>query len=102
MVYFLTNSEGKYIKIGYTSRKNLNNRVKELSTGSSSPLYILGYIQNGTVELEQQLHKKYKQVNLEWFEATLELVQYLNENNQLDVYVDWLDGKLQVYKKMKK
>lgn len=36
MVYFLTNREGKYIKIGYTKRKDINKRVKELSTGSSS------------------------------------------------------------------
>lgn len=58
MVYFLTNREGKYIKIGYTKRKDINKRVKELSTGSSSPLYVLGYIKDGDKELEKELQKK--------------------------------------------
>jgi hypothetical protein len=101
LVYFLTNSEGKYIKIGYTKRKDLNIRIKELSTGSSSPLSILGLIKSGDINLEKQLHKQFRQINLEWHEATNELLTYINKNNDLDVYVDWLDNKLIAYNKMK-
>lgn len=102
MVYFLTNKEGKYIKIGYTKRKNINTRIKELSTGSSSPLYVLGCIKDGDMQLEKELHKKFKQVNLEWFEADNELLDYINTNNDVMVYVGWLDGKLMTYQKMKR
>lgn len=98
MVYFL--SDGVNVKIGYTNR-NINKRIKELSTGSSSLLYLLGYIKNGDKNLETQLHRKFKQVNLEWFEANDSLLQYLNDNNDLEVYVDWLDNKLMAYKKMR-
>jgi hypothetical protein len=99
VVYFL--SDGTNVKIGYTKRNNLNIRVKELSTGSSSPLFVLGFIKNGDINLEKQLHKQFKQINLEWYETSDELLTYINKNNDLDVYVDWLDNKLFAYNKMK-
>jgi hypothetical protein len=45
---------------------------------------------------------KFKRVNLEWHLATDELIQYINENNDLPLYVDWLNDKLIAYKTMKK
>jgi hypothetical protein len=97
----LTNQEAKYIKIGYTKRKNIQTRIKELSTGSSSPLYLLGLINDADLELEKQLHKKFRKINLEWCESSNELLQYINDNNDLNIYVDWLNDRLQVYAKMK-
>lgn len=102
MVYFLTNQEAKYIKIGYTKRNNIKIRIKELSTGSSSPLHLIGLIKNGDLELEKQLHRQFRKVNLEWHESSDELLQYINDNNDLNLYVDWLDDRLQTYSKMKK
>jgi hypothetical protein len=99
MVYFLTDSIN--VKIGYTKR-SAQQRLKELSTGSSTPLYLLGQINNGDLELEKELHMKFKRVNLEWHLATDELIQYINENNDLPLYVDWLNDKLIAYKTMKK
>ncbi len=101
MVYFLTNSEGKYIKIGYTKRKNIQSRVKELSTGSSSPLHVLGIIKSGDLDLEKQLHKQFHRINKEWYEASEQLLSYINQNNDLEVYVDWLDERLITYYKIK-
>lgn len=100
MVYFLSN--GIHVKIGYTRRKDINKRIKELSTGSSSPLYLLGVIKDGDLNLEKKLHKNFRVINLEWHEGSEELVSYINENNDLNLYVDWLNGKLFAYKKMKK
>lgn len=99
MVYFVT--DGTHIKIGFTTR-NINKRINELSTGASSPLYLLGYITNGDKDLEFQLHGKFKKVNLEWYEANDDLLRFINTTNDLDVYVAWLEDKLMVYKKMKK
>lgn len=98
IVYFLT--DGSFIKIGYTSR-TLKQRLRELNTGSSSPLYILGYIQNGDLELEKKLHMQFPVTNLEWHKSTSELIEFINDNNNMNVYVDWIDGRLMPLKKMK-
>lgn len=99
MVYFI--SDGKAIKIGYTKRPTIKKRLSEIAVGSSSKLYVLGYIKDGTLELEKSLHKQFQHINLEWYEATPELIEYINSHNDLDVEIGLLDGKLMVYKKIR-
>lgn len=98
LVYFFYDSNN--IKIGYT--KNLNARRKALQTSNPNRLVILGYI-NGDKNKEKELHQKfnYLRVQGEWFMPKQELIDYINENNLLMVYIDWLKDKLQIYKKMK-
>lgn len=96
-VYFI--SDGALVKIGYT-KNNPKKRLQQLSTGSSEKLYLLGYVY-GSNELEKTLHRIFHRVNLEWFSATPALIKYINENNEMSVDIDWLDGKLMVYKKIK-
>jgi len=102
MVYFLTNAERKYIKIGYTKHYlDINKRIRQLSTGSSSKLYLCGYILDGTKDLEKECHKMFKRVNLEWFDVTDgRLIDYINKNNDHPVYVDIVDGQIMVYEKI--
>lgn len=101
MVYFIYNSETNKIKIGYT-KSNPKRRLKQLSTGSSSPLYLIGIL-DGNKDLEFELHRKYAYIkyNLEWFSIDDNLLNELNSRNSLEVYVDWLDNKLICYKKMR-
>ena len=97
-VYFI--SDGKNVKIGFT-KSSVFKRVKQLSTGSATKLYVLGYIR-GTKALEKELHIKFgnERLNLEWFKATDELLRYINDNNLLDVSIQWYNGRLIPYKKI--
>jgi hypothetical protein len=97
-VYFIYDS--KYIKIGFTN--NLTARKKSLQTSNPNKLIVLGYI-FGNKFTEQELHKTFKQYHVhgEWFRPEQDLLDYINNNNELEVYIDWLQDKLQVYKKMK-
>jgi hypothetical protein len=78
-VYAMT--DGQYIKIGVSVRPN--KRKSNLSTGNAKKLILLGYFPGG-FELESELHKRFKKVrsNGEWFEATSDIVEYLNEQIQ--------------------
>ena len=82
MVYFFSNR--KNIKIGYTKGK-VENRLKQLNTGSDSKLYCIGYIQ-GNIETEKELHKKFAAYRLrqngEWFSPAPELIDYINFYNE--------------------
>jgi hypothetical protein len=99
LVYFIGDKNNN-IKIGYTER-SIKKRIKELATGNSSALLLLGYISNGDLELEKQLHKQFNQKFLEWYFPTAELLEYINSNNDMSVYVDWLNENLITYKRMK-
>jgi hypothetical protein len=94
-VYFAT--DGVYIKIGFS--KNPKKRLITLNIGNSQQLYLLGYI-DGDMNLEKQLHSKFKLVHGEWFEPTEDLLLYIN-SHLADKHVDWLDGKLHAFAKMK-
>lgn len=74
MIYVLDN--GMHLKIGFTT--NLEQRVKQLQTGSSTELKVV-CVKHGDVALEQQLHSslaKYK-VQGEWFEKSPEVLEVL-------------------------
>lgn len=76
-VYLITeeNDNGNY-KIGST-RKNINERLKELQTGNSNKLVISKYFEcDKPFNLEKMLHRYYKKSNRlnEWFNLTDEEV----------------------------
>ncbi len=61
---------GKY-KIGSTRSKNIDKRLKQLQTGSSSELFVKDcYETEYPFKLEKMLHNRFKSSNLigEWFE----------------------------------
>ena len=63
---------GRY-KIGSTRGKNVNKRLKQLQTGSSSELYIKeSYETEHPFKLEKMLHNHFESSNLigEWFELS--------------------------------
>jgi hypothetical protein len=64
------NGENKY-KIGSTRASNINKRLKQLQTGSSSELYIKDYYETSEpFKLEKMLHNHFNSSNIigEWFE----------------------------------
>lgn len=92
MVYFLYNGES--VKIGHS--KNPKKRVKQLQTGSSSRILLLGSIEGGK-ELEKELHKKFNYIRIknEWFLPHEDLVEYINENIIENKYINIEeDGRL--------
>lgn len=102
LVYFLCDKSNNYIKIGYTKRDALI-RKKELSTGNPDKTFILGFVQNGTRELELELHKQfnYAKVQGEWFRAISPILNYINLNSDMMAEVAMENEKVYVYKKMK-
>ena len=100
-VYFIT--DGYNVKIGHTHGKVID-RLRQLQTGSASQLYCLGFI-FGSIELEKELHKKFghlkvRNSNKEWFVPDDNLLDYLNKNNQSNVFVDYRNRKLYAYNKL--
>ena len=96
LIYFISN--GEHIKIGYTS-KSIEKRLKQLNTGSPEKLFLCGW-QSGDMKLEKKLHKQFHKYNHEWFVVNEPLLVYINENSELNLYVDLLDGNVVTYSKM--
>lgn len=97
-IYFITNFSE--IKIGFTTLSPVK-RLKQLNTGSSTQLYLLGYI-SGTMQTESDLHKRFNSIrvrqNGEWFYGTDDLIDYINQVNEWpNKYVirnEFLDNKI--------
>lgn len=102
-VYFVGNITDNSIKIGYSS--NIQKRIKQLSTGSSQRLTLLGYIESEK-SLEKELHIKFShhriRSNGEWFSVNdnSDLIDYINKYSCIDLYIEY-DNGLKVYKKIK-
>jgi hypothetical protein len=99
-VYFIADLEKDVVKIGVS--KNPKSRLKQLQTSNSNRLALLGYIYGEKAE-EQYLHclfGKYK-LSGEWFILNDEIIDYLNSVNLMDCFVDRIDGKVYILKKMK-
>jgi hypothetical protein len=64
-VYFA--GYGDYVKIGVS--RSIGGRMRELSTSSPERLKIHGIVRGGTIKLERELHRRFKQYrrNGEWF-----------------------------------
>ena len=80
MIYFIQGEITKRIKIGFTSRF-IEKRIQNLQTGSPDKLNFIGGIP-GNVEIEESLHQKFKNCRLhgEWFEPTIELLDFIASN----------------------
>ena len=68
--YFIIENEDNEhcrVKIGFS--KNPGNRIRNLQTGNSRKLALMGWIECEDSSLEKRLHKKYESDNLngEWF-----------------------------------
>lgn len=87
------------MKIGFTNQ-DVHKRLKQLSTGSPEKLFVYGYIQSGTKELEKDLHRRFKKLNLEWYFPTPDLLIYINSHNDMNVELILENEKLMVYPKM--
>jgi hypothetical protein len=100
LIYFISNEEG-YIKIGYTN--NLKQRLQSLKTGSSSKIYLCGFINSGTYKMEQELHKKFRYLKKqgEWFICDESLSSYINDNSDMMAEIENVDGRIYVYQKMR-
>ncbi len=100
MVYFV--SQGNKVKIGFTN--NIKQRMKNIKTSSPLSLKLLGTI-DGDRNVEKELHLKFHQYkdNLfgEWFQWSDEIRDYINQNNQMDVWVDMVNNEIWIYKKIK-
>lgn len=82
-IYFILNCDSEAVKIGIA--KNVKQRIASLQTSSPSELKLLGKIQAESVskarELEQSLHKTFDKYRVrgEWFEASVELLDYIDK-----------------------
>jgi len=68
LVYVLYN--GEHYKIGYSTEKNFNRRILNLSTGSNRKLEIIFIFHNDFARhIETRLHRKFKcnRVKGEWY-----------------------------------
>lgn len=92
MVYFLY--DGESVKVGHS--KNPRKRVKQLQTGSSSKIQLLGTIY-GDKALEKEIHRQFNRFRIinEWFRPEDELIQFINDNIIENRYIHRDDnGKL--------
>lgn len=67
MIYFIKASNG-FVKIGYSNKQNLNNRLKSIQANSPLKLYVVKII-DGHYQLEKKIHKyfNFKRKHGEWF-----------------------------------
>ena len=101
-VYFFSNQRN--VKIGYTKNVPIK-RLCQLNTGSDEQLIMLGYMK-GNLKLENELHKLFGKdrirPNGEWFYPSDNLIDFINQNNEMEnCYVMIVNGIIGVYKSMK-
>jgi DNA-binding XRE family transcriptional regulator len=79
MIYFIKHTE--YIKIEYTN--DIQKRLSQLQVSCPVKLFVLGLVE-GTVEDESIYHLKFKHLHShgEWFEHTLELIEFIKTLNR--------------------
>jgi len=77
-IYFIQEGLQGNIKIGIS--QNPNERIKQLQTGSSTPLRTL-LVKEGTQKDEEGLHKKFKKFQLkgEWFNPSEEILIFIDQ-----------------------
>lgn len=83
-VYFVVCEATSVVKIGFA--KSVKKRMAQLQTANAYPLKLLGSIRVRGIEeavcTESKLHERFKHIRLngEWFKATEELLQYINNS----------------------
>ena len=88
-VYLISNIDDDNIcKIGVTMKKDIENRKKELQTGSSNELYIRNYFETKyPYKLEKMLHRHFHDKILlnEWFKLSNEDINnFINTCNKYE------------------
>ena len=82
-VYLISNIDNdKICKIGVTKKKNIEDRKKQLQTGSSNELYIRSYHETKyPYKIEKMLHRHFneKKILNEWFELSDEDIKNFND-----------------------
>ncbi len=76
-VYFVQLGLNGPIKVGVAS--SIRDRCANLQTGSPYPVYLRGYIVDGTEETEAAIHKTFRHLRMrgEWFRPGKDLLQYI-------------------------
>ena len=91
VVYFVTYEDAlirelhPYLKIGITTR-SVDERVRELSTGSPLKLVCVGHIPSDDYSrLEIALHHHFKKhiIQGEWIKVSQDIIDYINKNFEL-------------------
>lgn len=90
-VYLIHANDGKY-KIG--SAKVPENRIKQLQTGNTEKLTIVGkYLTKNYSQVEKAMHRSYNHALLqgEWFNLSIEdEVEFTNKCKKIDENINYL------------
>ena len=78
MIYFIQQGKAGPIKIGYTSKNDISQRIQSLQPASPETLILLGYIE-GDKDKEALLHRFFHAHKLkgEWFEPSPMVLNYI-------------------------
>jgi hypothetical protein len=78
-IYFILDQKSNAVKIGFTADKS-GDRLSGVQVGNPNPLSVIKSI-NGTMRQEKELQAQFAHLKMigEWFEATDELRQFINE-----------------------
>ena len=87
MVYFIQGEITRRIKIGFTSRDTIINRLSSIQSNCSEKLSILGIISGASVKEEHFIHKRFKESRIigEWFIETLDLLKFIEDSTNSKV-----------------
>ena len=80
-VYLLC--DGDKFKIGMTTKKDIQERIKELQTGNPYEIWLRSYYEtDNPYKIEKMMHTRYASSNVknEWFDLTVqEVIGFKNE-----------------------
>lgn len=78
MIYFIQQGKTGAIKIGYTSKDDVRDRLLTLQVGSAESLHVIG-VMEGDQKQEKLLHQLFKPYHMkgEWFESSPKLYMYI-------------------------
>ena len=100
-IYFFTDLQ--YIKMGFTT-ETLDHSLERLQTGNAKQLYNIGYI-TGTIDVETELHQRFAyclyRESSEWFTLDENLIEFINERNEKNTYIEKQGEKLFIYSSIK-
>jgi hypothetical protein len=78
-VYFVQEGDERGpVKIGFTSKEDVNQRMANMATGNSRHLRLLGKIRGGRIR-EKNLHRRFasQRIRGEWFSWSKELAAFI-------------------------
>lgn len=81
MIYFIKSTN--YVKIGFTNKYPLNNRVDLLQVGNPHKLKIIKVI-SGSINKEKYLHRKFNNFSVrgEWFRLNKEIRAFIKKQKK--------------------